>query len=51
MYLFELITTAIQAYMIRHKNSIPQFNVKYDNFKNYFFPSAIIGWSNLDSNI
>ena len=37
--------------MTRHKNSIPLFNVKHDYFKNSFFPSTIIEWNNLDSNI
>ena len=41
-YLFELIPTAREAYMTRHKNSIPLFNVKHDYFKYYFFPSTII---------
>ena len=50
-YLFELIPTARQAYMTRNKNSIPLFNVKHDYFKNSFFPSTIIEWNNLDSNI
>ena len=50
-YLFELIPTAREAYMTRHKNSIPLFNVKHDYFKNSFFPSTIIEWNNLDSNI
>ena len=40
-----------QAYMTRNKNSIPLLNVKHDYFKNYFFPSTIIEWNNLDSNI
>ena len=31
-YLFELIPTARQAYMTRHKNSIPLFNIKHDYF-------------------
>ena len=50
-YLFELIPTARQAYMTRHKNSIPLFNIKHDYFKKCFFSSTIIEWSNLDSNI
>ena len=41
-YLFELIPTAREAHMTRHKNSIPLFNVKHDYFKYYFFPSTII---------
>ena len=50
-YLFELIPTASQAYMARHKNSVPLFNVKHDCFKNSFFPSTVIEWNKLDSNI
>ena len=37
--------------MTRHKNSVPLFNVKHDNFKNSFFPSTVIEWNKLDSNI
>ena len=50
-YLFELIPTARQAYMTRHKNSIPLFNIKHDYFKKCFFHSTIIECSILDSNI
>ena len=41
-YLFELIPTARQAHMRRHKNSVPLFNVKHDYFKKLFFPSTVI---------
>ena len=37
--------------MTRHINSIPLFNVKHGYFKISFFPSTIIEWNNLDSNI
>ena len=37
--------------MTGYNKSIPLFNVKHNYFKNYFFPSAIIEWNNLDSNI
>ena len=50
-YLFELIPTARQAYMTRHKKSIPLFNVKHDYCKNSFFHSTITEWNNLDFNI
>ena len=50
-YLFELIPTARQAYMTRCKKIIPLLNVKHDYFKNSFFPSTVIEWNNLDSNI
>ena len=35
----------------KHKNSDPLFNVKHNYFKNFFFPSTVIEWSKLDSNI
>ena len=47
-YLSELIATAKQEYLTRHKNSIPLFNVKH---KNSFFLSTIIEQNKLDSNI
>ena len=50
-YLSELIPTARQAYMTRCKKIIPLLNVKHDYFKNSFFPSTVIEWNNLDSNI
>ena len=50
-YLFKLVPTARQAYMTRNKKIIPLFNVKHDYFKNSFFPSAMIEWNNLNSNI
>ena len=37
--------------MTRHESSIPLLNVKHDYFKNSSFPSTIIEWNNLDSNI
>ena len=43
--------TARKTYMTRHKNTISLFNVTYDYFKNPFFPSTIIKWNNLVSNI
>ena len=30
---------------------VPLFNVKHDYFKNSFFPSTVIEWNKLDSNI
>ena len=49
-YLFELIPTARQTYMTRHK-TVFLFNVKHDYFKNSFFPSTVIEWNKLDPNI
>ena len=52
-YLFQLIPTARQTYMIIHKNSVPLFNVKHDYFKNSFFlcTGTVIAWNKLDSNV
>ena len=40
-HIFELIPIARQPYL-RCNNGIPHLNVKQDNFKNTFFPSALI---------
>ena len=37
-YLFELIPTARQVYITRHKNSVPLYNVKHYCLGNSFFP-------------
>ena len=37
--------------MTKHKTGVPLFNTKYDYFKNSFFPSTVIEWNKLDSNI
>ena len=37
--------------MTRNKNSVLLFSVKHDHFKNSFFPSTVIEWKTLDSNI
>ena len=31
--------------------NIPLIKIKHNFFKNYFFPSAVIEWNNLDSNL
>ena len=51
MCLFELTPTARRAYITRNINNIPLFNVKHDCFNKSFFPSPIIEWNNLHSNI
>ena len=40
-YLFELIPTARQACITRHKNSVPLYNVKHYCLGNSFFPSTV----------
>ena len=47
--IFELMSTVTQAHMTRYKNSVPLFNVEHDYF--YVFPSTVIEWNKLDSNI
>ena len=37
--------------MTRNKNNLPLLHVKHNFYKNYFFPSAIIEWNHVDSNI
>ena len=37
--------------MIKHKHSVPLFNVKHNYFKNSFFPSTVIEWNKWGSNI
>ena len=50
-YLFEVIPTAKRAYITRNNDKLPHFKVKHNYFKNYFFPSTVIEWNKLDSNI
>ena len=50
-YPFQLIPTARESYMTRHKNRIPLLNIKHDYLKISFFSSTIIEQNNLDSNI
>ena len=50
-YLFELIPLSRQAYITKHRNSVPLFNVKHNYFKNSFFPSTAIEWNKLDFKI
>ena len=38
-------------YKIKHKNSVPPFNVKHDYFKDSSFPSTVIELNKLVSNI
>ena len=46
-YFFE----AKRAYITRNNDKLPHFKVKYNYFKNSFFPSTVIGWNKLDLNI
>ena len=50
-YLFHLIPVRCTSYATRTGSNIPLIKTKHNFFKNYFFPSAIIEWNNLDPNL
>ena len=50
-YLFNIIPTSASTYKARNTNNISLFKVKYNFFRNSFFPSAVIEWNKLDLNI
>ena len=50
-YLFNIILVTVRKYNTRNSNSIPQFKVKHNFFRDSFFPSAVIEWNKLDLNI
>ena len=50
-YLFNLIPVRSTPYATRTVGNIPLIKTKHNFFKNYFFPSAIIEWNNLDPNL
>ena len=50
-YLFNLIPVRSTPYATRTVGNIPLTKTKHNFFKNYFFPSAIIEWNNLDPNL
>ena len=50
-YLFSLIPVRIKPYATRTVGNIPLIKTKHNILKNYFSPTAIIEWNNLDSNL
>ena len=50
-YLFHLIPVRCTSYATRTESNVPLIKAKHNFFKNLFFPSAIIEWNNLDSNL
>ena len=38
-------------YRTRNADDVPYFNIRYNFFKNSFFPSAVIEWDKLDSTL
>ena len=47
-YLYSTIPIHNMPYRTRQCNNIPAINVKYDFFKNTFFPSTTMEWNKLD---
>ena len=47
-YLFRILPSISKAYNTRIDDKIPLFSGKHNCFKNSFFPSTAIEWSNLD---
>ena len=50
-YFFKLIPKKTSTYVTRNAENISLFNIKHNFYKNYFFPSSIIEWNNLDPNL
>ena len=49
-YLFQLVPSP-NRYFSRNSENIPQLRTTYDFFENFFFPSTIKEWNNLDPHI
>ena len=47
-YLFKLVPEKAHAYATRNVDNILCFKIRYNFFKNSFYPSTIIEWNNLD---
>ena len=50
-YLFQLVPSQNTRYFARNSENIPQLRKKHDFFKNFFSPSTIEEWNNLDPHI
>ena len=50
-YLYELLLIKTTPRNTRSSINLPFFYIKYNFFKNSFFPSAVIEWNNLDLSI
>ena len=50
-YICYLIPVRCASYAISTESNIPLIKTKHNFCKNYFFPSAIIEWNNLDPNL
>ena len=50
-YFFNIIPITVSRYNTRNTYNIPQFKVKHNFFRNFFFPSAVFELNKLDLNI
>ena len=50
-YLYHLIPKPLTAYSTHNSENLPSIKANHSFFKNTFFPSTIIEWNKLDSNI
>ena len=50
-YLYQLIPKPLTSYSTRNSENLPLIKANHTFFKNTFFPSTIIEWNKLDSNI
>ena len=50
-YLYHLIPKPLTSYSTRNSENLPPIKANHSFFKNTFFPSTIIEWNKLDSNI
>ena len=50
-YLYHLIPKPLTSYSTRNSENLPPIKANHSFFKNNFFPSTIIEWNKLDSNI
>ena len=50
-YLYHLIPNPLTSYSTRNSENLPLIKANHSFFKNTFFPSTIIEWNKLDSNI
>ena len=50
-YLFKLIPEKTSSYNMKNVDAIPLIKIKYNFFKNTFFPSTVIEWNKLDLTI
>ena len=50
-YLLNVIPVSSRSYFTRNVENVPSIKVRYDFFKNSFFPCTVIEWNKIDKNI